>query len=105
MTLPGLRQAWCTRPGCRGGAMVGADCPVEMLSCIACGSDLTFEGPKRSTRGAATRCIRCGALGRATVVNIPVGCAEPVDVTCGWREQRVCPVGRERAAGKNGGAK
>ncbi|MBX3205145.1 MAG: hypothetical protein KF764_08745 [Labilithrix sp.] len=48
----------------------------------------------RSTRRAATRCIRCGALGHATVVNIPVGCAEPVDVTCPWVEQRMCPAAR-----------
>lgn len=45
---------------------------------------------ERSTRPAATRCIRCGNLARAIVVNIPVGRAEPVDIECGWVDPRAC---------------
>lgn len=40
-----VRQARCTRTGCRGGAKVSADCPPSMLTCVVCDAPLTFAAP------------------------------------------------------------
>lgn len=45
MTHESLRQAYCSRPECVGGAKVGRDCPLKLLCCLICGSRLSFTDP------------------------------------------------------------
>lgn len=57
-TASGLRQAWCSRSGCDAGAKVGADCPPELLTCIACGAPLTFVDPNAETPAVGVPRVR-----------------------------------------------